>query len=204
MSTIPNPLDTIEPGREQFSVPFGQSSEFVLASRTPPSCFNFYPSLEHAAADADRANGKRCRCGHVFTDADAVRPFDGRKIIDCSVCGKSSYPDHTYEPMTWDEYRKAQRDCYLGDVPVQITREKFNYALEVLPPDAFEHKGNIISFLMCEHYSGPYTSQYVAKGHGHATTYWTKMVDASDRSTWMTAESLAHVPPITPEVITHA
>lgn len=175
----------------QFAVPFGQTSEFVLASKQPPSVFNFYPSLEHAAADADRANGKRCECGHVFTDADAITPGESWRGSHCSLCGKSTYPGRTYVPMTWDDFVQAQRDCYLSDPPKQITLEEWNYALEVLPPEQFERQGNLISFLMMEHYSGPYTNQYAAMGHGDTWTHWQKMVDSRDRRTWMTYETLA-------------
>lgn len=182
--------------RLTLAVPFGATSDFVLASKQPPSVFNFYPSLENAAADADRANGKLCyECRHVFTDADKTETFHQEKQARrCSACGKLTWPSAgEYVPMTWDDFVKAQRDCYLADGPVQITRAKWWEALEVLPPDEYEQHGNLVSFLICEHYSGPYTSQYVKRGHGEAVTYWTKMVDSRDRLTWMTSESLEKI-----------
>lgn len=150
------------------AMPFGQTSDFILACVNPPSVFNFYPSLENAAADAGRANGEEWKT------------FRGSRLHD----GR-------YAPMTWDQFVQAQRTFYLADPPVQITVEKYWKMLECLPPDHYESHGSLVSFLMCEHYSGPYTHQYVKRGHGDQTTYWTRMVDATDRATWMTYESLA-------------
>lgn len=180
---------------DSLACPFGQSSDFVLASKNPPSCFNFYPSLENAAADADRANGLICNsCGHRFTAADTTEVciHDGT-ARRCSACTKLTWPKtgEIYIPMTWADFVTAQRDCYLGDPPIQITAEKWHEALEVLPPEQYEDRGDFASFLMMEHYSGAYTSQYVARDLRDKATYWTKMVDSSDRSTWMTYESLA-------------
>jgi hypothetical protein len=40
---------------------------------------------------------------------------------------------------------------------------------------------------MGEHFSGPYTHHYVAyQGH-----YFTRMVDATDRSTWITVQEIS-------------
>lgn len=41
---------------------------------------------------------------------------------------------------------------------------------------------------MSEHWSGPYTQQFARRGTGDDATYWQKLVDATDRSTWMERE----------------
>ncbi len=177
------------------AVPFGQTTDFVLACVNPPGCYNFYPSLENAALDRDRANGLACfDCRRPFDEHDRFETIHGRVARRC-ICGELTWPDRHYEPMTWDQFEQAQRDFYLEDPAEQITSEKYTYALEVLPPDCFENKGGLVSFLMCEHYSGPYTHQYVQMGYGDRATYWTKMVDSSDRRTWMTYESLSAIEP---------
>lgn len=90
-----------------------------------------------------------------------------------------------YQPMTYADYKAAERAQLLGDGPEQITAEKFMEMLEVLPPMKWEARGDFQSFLMSEFMTGVYTSQYAQRGYGDTATYWVKMVDATDRSTWM-------------------
>lgn len=90
-----------------------------------------------------------------------------------------------YAPMSWADYKAAERTQLLGDGEQQITPEKYWEMLGVLPPMKWERKGNFESFLMSEFLTGVYTSQYAQRGHGDSATYWTKLVDATDRSTWM-------------------
>jgi hypothetical protein len=66
--------------------------------------------------------------------------------------------------------------------------EKFTEMLEVLPPKNWRNDGDFESFLMSEHWSGPYTHQYARRGRGDDATYWQRMVDSTDRSTWMKRE----------------
>lgn len=90
-----------------------------------------------------------------------------------------------YTAMTYDEYRAKERAFWLGDAPVEITRERFIQALEVLPPLRWIQEPGYNSFLMSEFMSGNYTNQYVRYGTGDTYTYWVKMVDATDRTTWL-------------------
>ena len=133
------------------------TAEYVLACIHPPSVWNFFPTLEAAAAKRDEANTYQA---HDTTKRD-------------------------YQAMTYDAYKASERAFYLGDAPTQITAEKYHEMLEVLPPKCWQQRGDFESFLMIEHWSGPYTHQYASRGDG---TYWEKMVDATDRSTWMQPE----------------
>lgn len=87
----------------------------------------------------------------------------------------------TYEPMTYDAYKLAERAVWLADGEREITREKFWQMLEVLPPMNWTRKGDFESFLMSEFTSGSFTEQYARRGE----KYYSKTVDATDRSTWM-------------------
>ena len=125
--------------------------EIVLASIEGLSIWNFYPTVEAARADMERAN--------------------------------SSDPNRKYEPMDYSAYKAKERSAMLDEPAKQITAEKFMEMLEVLPPLKWEQGAfGFESFLMSEFWSGPYTHQYARRGD----TYWCKMVDAYDRSTWMT------------------
>jgi hypothetical protein len=131
------------------------SRDFVLARANGCGIFNFYPTLEAAAADARRANGG------PFLDSTAG----------------------PYLPMTYAAFEAAKRALYL--TPEQeITEERYMEMLEVLPPMAYHGGPGFESFLMCEYTSVPYTEQYARRGD----KYFVKMVDATDKSTWMKAE----------------
>ena len=135
--------------------------DYVLACVNPPSIWNLFPSLETAAAAAEEANTY-----NVKLEAHGA-------------------PKRDYEPMTYADYKARERAFYLSDPEHPITPEKFTEMLEVLPPEKWENHGDFETFLMSERWSGPYTHQYARRGRGEDAKYWQKMVDASDRSTWM-------------------
>ena len=88
-----------------------------------------------------------------------------------------------WQVMTYEDYSKAERERMLGGELKEIDKEKFEDALDVLPPLYWTTHNNVEMFCMSEMYSGSYTSQYA---HDKLTDkYYTKMVDARDRSTWI-------------------
>lgn len=132
--------------------------QFVLAAVDRLGIWNFYPTMDAARADMDRAN--------------------------------ASDPGCKYAPMEYEAYKAAERATMLGDAPQQITAGKWEEMLCVLPPLKWESGAGFESFLMSEFWSGPYTQQYVRRGvpgSGDKITCWCKMVDATERNTWMDA-----------------
>lgn len=91
-----------------------------------------------------------------------------------------------YEPITYEAYKAAERQYYLSRPLEEISEDRFNEAYEVLPPRAVRNADGVFRFLMSEHWSGLYTSQYAAFKGKH----FTRLVDASDRSTWITREEI--------------
>jgi hypothetical protein len=82
---------------------------------------------------------------------------------------------------TMKEYEDRQRKYYL-DMPLQeITEEVWDDMLNVLPPLQWVTINGVNEFLMSEFMSGPYTSQYARK----EGKYYTKIVDAYDKTTWI-------------------
>lgn len=130
--------------------------EYVLANVAKLAVWNFYPTLEAAAADAPRAHAER------FCDA-------------------------VYTAMTWADYKAAERAHYLEPEPEEITEDRFMEMLEVLPPMAWHQGYDFESFLMSEFQTGTYTRQFARRGHGDGAKYYTRIVDASKRDTWMKA-----------------
>jgi hypothetical protein len=96
------------------------------------------------------------------------------------------YPD--LKVMAFDEYYALKRAKLLADPLVEITEEQWMYALEVLPPEQWHtDPQGVNKFLMCEHYTGTFTTQYAR----WKKRYFSRMVDAADRTTWITADSIA-------------
>lgn len=55
--------------------------------------------------------------------------------------------------------------------------------LDVLPPILYTRRGAVVSFCMCEMFTGSWSAQYA-----HDLTsdrYYTKIVDVRDESTWI-------------------
>src|ERR1700689_2581101 len=88
-------------------------------------------------------------------------------------------------PCIMTSTNAKEREFYLSRPAEEIPEKKFVEMLEVLPPVRWERKGDFESFLMSEHWSGPYTQQYVRRGNGDDAKYWTKLVDSTDPKTWM-------------------
>lgn len=131
--------------------------DFVLAQLSPrPSVWNFYKTMEDAAAAAPEINARESA---------------------------------SYQPMTYDDYAKAHDAFYLADPLVEIDAAKWWEMLEVLPPMRWEHKDGVERFLISEMLAGSITSQFAKLGE----RYFTRNVNAADRSTWITAaEILKH------------
>jgi hypothetical protein len=139
------------------------SLPYVLASLDPPSCWNFYSTMVAAAAAREDANAYAAR-----------------------LAATQGAPHFHYEAMTYEAYKEAERQYYLNRPLEQISKERFDDAYEVLPPKAVRNSEGGFSFLMSEHWSGPYTSQYVScEGR-----YFTRLVDATDQSTWITRDEI--------------
>jgi hypothetical protein len=60
--------------------------------------------------------------------------------------------------MRYEEYKAKDRKFYLSRPAEKITADKFLEMPDVLPPKKCENTGDFESFLMSEHWSGPYTS----------------------------------------------
>ena len=96
--------------------------------------------------------------------------------------------------MTYAAYKQAERAYYLTQPLQEITREQYWYHLEVLPPEAWEDGDGVNRFLMSEYQHASYTHQY-AVWQGR---YFCRLVDAHDRSTWITADQCAALVPGSP------
>src|SRR5262245_6446303 len=134
---------------------------YVLASLNPPNLWSFYESLEAAAFDAEEANAYS-------------------KHLE-----KHGLPASHYEPMTYEAYEAAERQDYLTQPLEEISAERYEAMLSVLPPEHWEH-GRLERFLLSEHWRGPYTSQYAA----YRGRYFTRIVDATDTTTWITVSEI--------------
>jgi hypothetical protein len=150
--------------------------DYVLASLNPPSVWDFYPTAEAAAAHADEANAYN------------------RRIVE-----QQGAPARHYEVMTYEAYKAAERQEYLSRPLRETSEETYRDAFEALPPKYHTNTGEFESFLMSEHWSGSYTSQYVA----YKEKYFTRLVDATDRTTWITPQEINRLLGETPTQPSH-
>lgn len=96
-------------------------------------------------------------------------------------------PEHPYAVMTWSEYDAGTRDFWIGNAKMEeITAEKYDDALNVLPPVRWEQRDGVERFMMSEFLTKSYTQQYAR----WQTQYFTMLVDAKDPTTWITAAKI--------------
>lgn len=89
----------------------------------------------------------------------------------------------SYAVMTYGEWLDFEREKLLTPEMVEITKQDYENALNVLPPRNWHTRNNIEEFCSREMYSGTYTTQYafqLVTGR-----YFAKMVDCADSSTWL-------------------
>lgn len=88
-----------------------------------------------------------------------------------------------FSVISFEEFQAMEKSKLISGEPEEITADKFNEMLDVLPPLKWCTIDGIEMFCMSEMYTGTYTNQYAHdKSSGK---YYTKMVDACDKSTWI-------------------
>lgn len=93
------------------------------------------------------------------------------------------YQMATYEAMSWEQFAAIEREKLLSGRPQEITRERYDEMLDVLPPLHYGQRNGVEEFCMREMYTGTYSEQY-ARDY-RTGKYWCKMVDVCDPSTWL-------------------
>ena len=86
-----------------------------------------------------------------------------------------------YTVITWSEFEKLQKDFYIGGEAIETTEENFEDMLNCLPPLKWCTIDEVEMFCMSEMLTGTYTDQY-SKYQGK---YYTKIVDITDKNTWI-------------------
>jgi len=86
-----------------------------------------------------------------------------------------------YRVMTHEEFLTAERDFYINRPMEEITAERFNEMLNILPPICWTTIQGVEMFCMSEMLTGTYTDQYARVGD----KYFNKIVDIKDRATWI-------------------
>tara|TARA_B100002049_G_scaffold93692_1_gene69269 strand:- start:1534 stop:1959 length:426 start_codon:yes stop_codon:yes gene_type:complete len=115
-------------------------------------------------------------------------------VLDDQIPVKYRANPEYVEPvlMEWDEYlafkTQWERDAFLGPA-VASNEERFDYALNVLPPMRWRTNDGIESFCIAEFYSGTMTTQH-AKANG---MFISKPVDLADPSTLITRDDFEQV-----------
>jgi len=88
-----------------------------------------------------------------------------------------------FRAVTWDEYKKLQREKWLSKEPKEITEEDYDYALNVLPPKGWIQNERYSMFFIGECYTMSFYNQYLYdKVSGK---YYTALTDLCDKSTWL-------------------
>jgi len=118
--------------------------------------------------------------------------YDTREQAEAALVGERAaaiaahYAEGTTRVMTYDEFKAVEKKAMITDEITEISEKDYRYALEVLPPMGWKRDGGIERFFMSERVSGSYTHMYAATGD----RYFSKLVDLSDKATWITADAI--------------
>lgn len=121
-----------------------------------------------------------------YTIIDFVRP-DGRGFWGGKTLEETRLEYHDAERMSFDAADKRRDEQYIAPVQ-EITRERFWYFLEVLPPRRWKHGEGWQTFFMSEFTSGDVTQHCAQIGRdGYGARYFAK----EDRASLTPAELVA-------------
>ena len=158
------------------------ADDFVVASIEMLTVWNFYNTKEDAENSLPRIvedcikSARKCAENHVVHGYDERDPDYWLK-----QAGKYLIQANTYKVMTYDEYESAKAEKILSEPIKEISKEKFEYALNVLPPLRWGCNNGVSSFFMSEFLEGPYTEQYAKIGG----KFYSKTVNFYKKETWM-------------------
>lgn len=142
---------------------------------------SIYTFCTESSAKEELRKAERSRDNSVATWGKHIQNYPERaemfrKYLDADR-------QSTFEIMTFGEFEKLQREKLLAGVPEEITEERFEEMLNVLPPIKWTRRDGVEMFCMSEMWTGSYTNQYA---HDHYSgKYYCKMVDCLDESTWI-------------------
>ncbi len=88
-----------------------------------------------------------------------------------------------FEAVTFEEYKKRQRERWLSKEAKEITAEEYDYALNVLPPKHWVRNERYSMFFIGECTTMSFFGQYLYDKQ--TGKYWTALTDILDESTWI-------------------
>lgn len=124
----------------------------------------------------ERANGYRLQ--EIETYERLVKDYPDREDFKNQL---KRWKNAEYQVMSYDEFQVLEKKNYTGGPVKEITKEEWEYALNVLPPLKWCTINGVEMFCMSEMYTGTYTTQYARVGE----KYYAMMVDCVDKSTWI-------------------
>lgn len=152
-----------------------KTNEYIIADTTSLRSFCL-TSDSDASANLDRAN--RHRLSNIETWKSHVSNYPDQELFKEYLADAERV---SYEIMTLNAYLDLKKAFYLSKPLIEIDQEEYREQLNVLPPLNWVTIGGVEMFCMSEMYDGNYTAQYAKKGD----RYYTKMVDAWDKTTWI-------------------
>ncbi len=138
------------------------NDSILIASTYPPQIFSYVATRAIAEAKMDEA---RRYAAHI-------EQRDGTPI--------------RFEIMTEADYQKAMRAYYLSRPLEEITPERFDEMLNILPPVAWEHRDGVERFIIREAIDDYYHMQFAKRGD----RCFCRPVHVRERDTWITGPEI--------------
>jgi len=153
------------------------NNELCIVNTTGFSIFNFANNQEQAEETLSRAIETNCK--DIETWENHCKNYPDTEQFKIYL---KEAQNKKYEIMPYNEYLQLERNHYLNKPLTEITAERFNEMLNVLPPLKWCTRHNVEMFCISEMLTGSYTSQYMYNLVNHK--YYHKIVDIKDQSTW--------------------
>jgi hypothetical protein len=162
-----------------------KTTEYVLASAKTLTVWDMFSSRERAEERLPEVLANCLRDVEKFK-ANHIKYGYGDHDPNywLKQANKAEVQAGDYRVMTFDEYLDIEADQLLSRPIEEITEEKFDEMLNILPPMRWGSNNGIHSFFMCEFWSGNYTQQYAKIG----SRFFCKLVNYRKPETWISRD----------------
>lgn len=131
------------------------------------------------------------RTEYVVYQQDTMQAWD---IYDDETKATEAMPDGRFKVASMDDFLDAVRQEQLRtSEATAVTEQDYTRALEVLPPRAWTVHNGMEVFCMGEPFSGAFFHQYAMLEDEGKRIYASRLVDLTDKRTWIRADEVRAV-----------
>lgn len=161
------------------------NEEHIIACTQTLTVWNYYQSKAEADQALPGVKEQYLKDSYVYND-NHVKYGHREEGYWLKEASKARSHAKNMRVMTWADYLKAEANAILSKPLEEVTAERYDEMLNILPPLRWKQNNGIESFFMSEFDRGNYTRQFATL----SGRYFTKIVDYRKPETWVSFDMI--------------